>query len=233
MSLTKRIAHVVDQVFNEEDALRAFRLLEAKDGISFRRYFRQGPYSECEVSIHRSKWWTAKGGEVFGELYCFIPEVQLAVYGVQQSWLAPAQGTDLFYVQFRTSGCGEPFEQSVAGSDDLAGFERGLRRWLRSVALPWLQQFESRQGVLEHVERKEDSYLLALLHAYFGELTKAKQSTARFLAGLPRSIEGQLVALGERGLVSAEDKGYLLKASIQSSEEYGRRVQTWLEKQEA
>lgn len=233
MSLTKRVVHVIDQIFEEKDGLRSFRLVETTDGVFFRRYFRQGPYAEGEISIQRSKWWTAKGGEVFGELYCFIPEVQLAVHGVQQSWLAPDPESPLFYFQFRTSGCGEPFEQSVTSNDDLSGFEQGLRRWLGSAALPWLRQFESRRGVLEYVGKQENAFLLALLQAHFGKPSQAKQNTARFIEGLPRNIEGEFDTLRARGLLSEEDHRYLLKASIQSNEEYGRRVQAWLEKREA
>lgn len=233
MSLTKQIVHAIDKVFQEEDGLRGFQLLDAKDGISFRRYLKRGTYSDWEVSIHRSKWWTARGGEVFGELYCFVPEAQFAVFGVQQSWLTPAQGVRLFHFQFRTSGDGSQFEQSVGSAADLPAFEQGLRHWLSAAALPWLQQFERRQGMLDYLEGKEDSYHLALLQAYFGEWSQAKQSTAKFIAVLPREIEERLRTLRERGLLSEDDARYLLKASIQSNEEYAQRVQKWSQKQGA
>jgi hypothetical protein len=228
MNLAKLVGDAVDRVFAEEPGLHGFTRHDAKEGESFRRYYRATSYSEREIQVYRDKYWTKGGGKAYVELFCLIPEVQRVLGGVEQSWLKPDYSKPIICFQFRTSpNATEPMWE-IRTPEDVAVFETNLGRWLTSEGLPWLNRLDTREGLLDYLARAGDHIYLARLRAHWGQRETAMQHVAAYLKTLPRQIERQLQSLTDAGLLSKDDQTFLLKASIQVDEEYRRRVQAWL-----
>jgi hypothetical protein len=229
VNLAKLVGDAVDRVFREAPELSPFARRDARDGASLRRYYHATAYAEREVDVYRDKYWTKNGGRIFAELYCLIPEAQRVLGGVEQSWLSPDYAKPLIYFQYRTSLDANDARWEVNTPADVASFEAGLHAWLTSKGLAWLDALNSRDGLLDYLARNQSHVDLARLSAHWGSAGEARNHVVRYLNTLPRQNERALKLLTEAKLLSREDEAYLIKASLQSNEEYARRVRAWLE----
>jgi len=245
MALANDVTAAIDRVFTQERRLQCFVRHGAADGVSFRAYVRATGTTQCQVLVYRDKWWSRTGGTIYGELYCLVDAVQFALTGAGQSLADPDFGRPLHAFQYRTSPVGmasvgmaaaasegtvdrvfDPVWE-VRSPDDVAAFEDGLGGWLRVAGSDWFEQFERPDGVRRFLAARGDHVTLALLAATAGDPDAARACVTDWLAGLPRDIERRLDALLAAGAITPDDDAFLRRASIQSRDEYARRVLVW------
>ena len=184
-----------------------------------RRYYHATEFAQREIVFYRDKWWTASGGTLYAELFCLVPEFQQAVHGMAQSF---------GHFQYVLSEPNPERSWELHSPEDVAVFEAEIRDWLSSIALPWLDQFESRDGVVRFLRAKRQFVTLAEYLASVDDEIGGSQAIAAWIEGLPRRIENSLKRLASKGLISLHDEAYLARASIQSEDDYQQQVSRWL-----
>ncbi|KQZ34242.1 hypothetical protein [Duganella sp. Root1480D1] len=221
------LGKALDRVFLEAPLVATFEKQKGS-GHHLRRYFHAGENTQREIVFYRDKWWTANGGTLYAELCCLVPEVQHAVHGMAQSLLSPDYNIPSNHFQYVLMELEPKRSWELHSPEDVAVFEREIGDWLRTIALPWLNQFESRDGVIRFLQSKRQFVTLATYLASLGDGNGASQAVATWLEGLPRRIENSLGRLAGKGLISPDDAAYLTKASIQIEEDYKQQVFEWL-----
>jgi hypothetical protein len=228
VSLSKSIGASLDRMFRSNPELDGFSKLKAS-GQDLRRFFQATPFAEREILFYLDKWWEKDtGGQVYVELFCLVPAVQLALTGLAQSLEMPDYNVPFTHFQYAT---GEPSQKrswEIHSAADVADFEIQMKSWLSSVALPWLARFSSLQGTMTHMRDQRQFHMLAMLLASQGDRAGAQDAAVAWLRSLPRQIEKKLQKLAAVGLLSAQDETVLLNASIQSEELYRERLNGWL-----
>lgn len=165
---------------------------------------------------------------MYAELNCLVPEVQQASHGVAQSLRNPDYSIPFSHFQYALSEQNPKRSWELYSPEDVAAFEQEIRVWLPSIALPWLDQFESRDGVLHFLRTRRQFVTLAEYLASLGDAIGASAAISAWIEGLPRRIENSLSRLASKGVISAADEKFLSKASIQSEDDYRLQVQEWL-----
>lgn len=226
-NISTELGRALDRLFLQEHRPASFSKLKAT-GTHLRRFFRETENTQREIAFYRDKWWTASGGTLYAELYCLVPELQLAVHGEAQSLLTPDYRIPFSHFQYVLSEPQSKRSWALSSIEDVIAFEQEMKEWLPSVALPWLEQFDSRAGVIQHLQSRRQLVTLAEYLAYLGDRHAAWQTVRAWVEGLPRQTGRTLHKLAGKGLISQADQAYLEKASIQSEEDYRRQVAGWL-----
>jgi hypothetical protein len=247
MALAIDVTAAIDRVFAEERRLQGFSRCRVADGVSFRAYVRTTGTTQCQVLVYRDKWWSRTGGTIYGDLACLVDAVQFALTGVGQSLADPDFSRPLHAFQYRTSRVGmasagmaadasasegtggQTFDPvwEVRSPAEATAFGDGLRGWLQGAGMDWFEQFDRPDGVTRFLAARGDQVTLARLAAAAGDPHVARAHVSEWLAGLPRDIERSLDALLAAGAITGEDDAFLRRASIQSRDEYERRVRGW------
>lgn len=225
-SLARAVAAAVDDAFSHAQ-LQAFSRLRQSDGTSIRRYYRETPAAECEVSVYRDKWWDASGGHVYAELYCLVGEYQRLLGGSPQSWREPDYAKPLLHFQYSTGDGAERPGWKVASSDDAAALGAALQAFLLARGIRWLDRFESREGVTGYLEEQRAYAPLAEWHARLGESRRALRAFGDFMAAHPRDIETPLRRMLAAGVIDETESRRLLRSSLQHADDYGEAVAQW------
>ena len=228
MSLNKAIAKALDNIFHDDPTLSSFTRLGAK-GPDLRRYFKETDHFQCEIVFYRDKWWSKDGGTLSIELYCLVPAVQSALSGKSQSLANPDYSVPFHHFQYGLIESNPECSWQLHSIDDVTELETQMSEWLRTRALPWLEQFSSIPSVVDFMERKGRTLDLALLHSAFGAQAKAKAYVSAWITTLPRKIEKPLEKLFREGLLSAADQAALARASLQKEDHYRELVNNWLD----
>jgi len=218
MSLNSLLGKSLDRLFIDGPPVVRF-VKQRASGDNLRRYHHATEFAQREIVFYRDKRWTANGGTLYAELFCLVPEVQHAVHGMAQS---------LGHFQYVLSEPNPKRSWELHSPEDVAVFAEEIREWLSSIALPWLDQFESRDGVIRFLRAKRQFVTLAEYLASMDDEIGASQAISTWLEGLPRRIENSLKRLASKGLISPYDEAYLARASIQSEEDYQQQVSKWL-----
>ncbi|WP_455204014.1 hypothetical protein [Kaarinaea lacus] len=228
MALSQILTTALDELFKTEQRLADFVRIKP------RKYRSTTAYAELEIDIALDKYWhKSKGGKVIVDLYAFVPEIQEKIHALHQDWDEPDYSKPLYYFQYR--GNASEFDPSwtVHSEQDINEFVEQVSRWLNSDGLPWFDNFNSFNTVVSFLQKENRPYALAELYAAYSDRTQALQFLFKYLSALPRDIESQLQKLCDKNLLSENDKAYLLKASIQTEQEYDKRINTWfLEKED-
>ncbi len=227
MSINTVLGKALDRLFLEVPEASPFAKQKGS-GDQLRRYFHATANAEREILFYRDKWWTADGGTLYAELNCLVPEVQQASHGVAQSLRNPDYSIPFSHFQFALSEQNPKRSWELYSPEDVAAFEQDIRVWLPSIALPWLDQFESRDGVLHFLRTRRQFVTLAEYLASLGDSLGAAAAISAWIEGLPRRIENSLSRLASKRVISAADEKFLSKASIQSEDDYRQQVQEWL-----
>jgi hypothetical protein len=228
MTLSTSIGTALDRVFASIPELAPFAKLKAS-GQDLRRFFHDTGQTQREVLFYRDKWWSKEdGGDLYLELSCLVPAVQAALHGAPQSLAAPDYSVPFSHFQYGTTEADPQRVWSLRSPADVTAFEEKMRTWLPSVALPWLAQFESTEGVVRFMREKKQFHRLAIVLASLGDAAGARDSMMHWLEQRPRQIERHLQRLAAAGLLSAQDEAFLLRVSIQSEEQYRQRLAGWI-----
>jgi hypothetical protein len=228
MILNERLTTAIDLVFAETGILSGFSKRETQDGISLRRYVMVTSYAERGVTVYRDKWWTKNGGQVFVDLLCFVPEVQRALSGVDERWQESDYNHPVFSFQYRIMEATPRLQWQIDSPESIAAFTQELADFLANTGTEWFGRLDSRDGVLDYFAKKEDAFSLALMCKHLGSAESAREHVCNYLKKLPRHIQHQIDRLSEAGVLSQEDKTYILAASLQRNDEYQRRVENWI-----
>jgi hypothetical protein len=155
--------------------------------------------------------------------------VTLRPDGVEQSLAAPDYAKPFGHFQFGLlEPAGAPTWQ-IGAPSEVSEFEGTLREWLTRVAVPWFDALDSLEGVERYCRERGNFLLLAKLRAHIGRADDAKRELTAFLRGLPRQIDKALEGTVRLGLLTDKEYAYLLKASMQSHDDYQRRLDKWME----
>jgi hypothetical protein len=227
MTLNKAAGTALDRIKQELSGLKSFTRLKVS-GQELRRFFHQTEWQQREICFYRDKWWSEEGGILHAELFCLVSEVQLALAGSPQSLANPDYAIPFEYFQYGISTGDVERSWSICSLGDLAEFEARMHTWLNGIALPWFEQFESMEGVMRFLERQEHWLRLALLLSALGDRVTARRYMATWLSTLPRRIESQLDELANAGLLCAEERKELGRASLQEVGSYRAVVERWL-----
>lgn len=232
MSLTKAVMRAIESAFSDP-RLGEFSRLDAKDGHSFHRYYCRSETAEREVSVYRDKRWTKSGGKVYVELFCLPAELQIAIGGVNQSWLNLDYGRPAVHFQYRSSRGAQSTERTVESNDDAEKLAVWMVDFLVATGLPWFRSFDSNEGVTDYLEHEAFQILLARWHAHLGNREAALDAFQSYLLEYPRDIERELSEMESVGLIDAAQRASILKASIQEQAVYEREVRRWCESRRA
>lgn len=227
MPLIKTLGSALDKVIAGNPACAGYVALKAS-GPEVRRYFRENAFSQCQILFYRDKHWTKDGGSLYGELFCLIPTVQLALCGKSQSLATPDYSVPFHHFQFGLLEDNPERCWQIYGEKDVPDFEAAITAWLAQTALPWLGQFDALPGVLAFMTRHERLVDLALLHAALGEPAKAAKPIRDWINLLPRQIDKPLAKLLEASLISQSDHRVLSRASLQREDHYRDFVDAWV-----
>jgi hypothetical protein len=227
MSFNNFVGKSLDRLFLEVPECAQFTK-QKRTGPDLRRFYHATENAQREIVFYRDKLWTATGGVLYAELYCLVPELQYALHGREQSLLAPDFNIPFSHFQFVPSEQNPKRSWELHSLDDVATFEQEMKDWLPSIALPWLGQFESRDGVTRHLQSRGQFVMLAEYLAYKGDEQGASLAVAAWVESLPRRTELTLRKLAGKGLIAAADEAFLAKASIQSEEDYRLQTADWL-----
>ncbi|MGW8392346.1 hypothetical protein [Pseudoduganella sp. HUAS MS19] len=227
MSLNTLVGKSLDRIFRETAGASSFSKQRAS-GPDLRRFFHETGHAQREILYYRDKRWSASGGTLYAEICCLVPTLQQAVHGVMQSLQAPDYSIPSSHFQYALSEHEPRRAWPIHSPEDVAAFEREMADWLPSVALPWLAQFETSDGVIQFMRTKGNLVMLAIFLASLGDSEGAMQAVAAWLENLPRQIENKLRRLVRSGLIAPADESYLALASIQSEEDYRLRIAEWL-----
>jgi hypothetical protein len=148
MSLNKVIGIALDRIKQELSDLEPFNRLKV-GGLELRRFFRETAWWQREICFYRDKWWNKLGGIVHAELFCLLPEVQMALVGQPQSLANLDYGVAFEHFQYGISFGEVERSWSIGSLEDVTEFETDVRGWLTSTALPWFEQFSSMEGVTQ------------------------------------------------------------------------------------
>lgn len=221
------LGRVLDRLFSEVPQAAPFAKRKGSSD-DLRRFFHATVNAEREIVFYRDKWWTASGGTLYAELYCLVPEVQHAVHGKAQSLQSPDYNVPFSHFQYALSEQNPQRGWEIHSPEDVAAFEEEMRACLPSIAMPWLDQFETPDGVVQFLRTREQFVTLAEYLASQGDANGASGAIAAWLERLPRRTENVLQRLASKGLISPADQCYLNKASIQSEGDYRQQVSEWL-----
>lgn len=196
-------------------------------GPELRSYFRENSAAQCQILFYRDKWWNPDGGTLYGELFCLVPRVQIALCGQHQSLAAPDYAVPFHHFQFGLQG-GDP-ERSwpIHSTADLACCEPAITHWLGSKAVPWFQQLATEAGVLEYLLENKRFFDLALLSLASGRRDEARNHLYSWMALLPRQIDRPLAQLFAVGLLTAAEHTLLVRASMQRDDHYQSMINAW------
>jgi tetratricopeptide (TPR) repeat protein len=226
MTLAKAIAIALDRLKQELSELEAFSRLKV-NGQELRRFYHASKALQREICFYRDKWWNKDGGVIHGELFCLVPEVQLALAACSQSLADPDYTKPFEHFQYSLSNSDVERSWQIRSLEDVKAFERSIKTWIISIALPWFEQFESQEGVLGYLERSQQWLRLARLHNHLGERAEALMRLVAWLETLPRNIEAQLDQLRDEGLLSDSERKMLTRASLQEETGYRQAVDAW------
>lgn len=226
MSLSKPLGTVLDRAISANPAFAAFLKLKA-GGSDLRSYFRDTSASQCQVLFHRDKWWTKDGGTLYGELFCLVPKVQLALCGKSQSLASPDYSIPFHHFQFGLLEGDPERGWQIRSAQDVHQFEAVVDSWLSSKAAPWFKQFETDEGVIDFLKQNKRFVDLALLCLVQGNPADARDHLISWITQLPRQIERPLAKLLDAGLITRAEHAMLSRASQQREDRYREIVSTW------
>jgi tetratricopeptide (TPR) repeat protein len=226
MTLAKAIAIALDRIKQELSGLEEFSRLKV-NGPELRRFFHASEQLQREICFYRDKWWSKDGGMIHGELFCLVPDVQLALAGCSQSLADPDYSKPFEHFQYSLSHADVERSWGIRSVEDVRAFEQQITSWLNDIALPWFGQFESQQGVSGYLSRLQQWLKLARLHNAQGQHSEAFKHLAAWFETLPRNIETQLEQLHHEGLISDSDCKSLNRASLQEAPRYRQAVEVW------
>lgn len=226
MTLAKAIAIALDRLMQELAGIEGFSRLKV-NGHELRRFFHATEAMQREICFYRDKWWNKDGGVIHGELFCLLPEVQMALAGCTQSLSVPDYTKPFEHFQYGLSGGDIERSWEIRSMEDVERFEQRVTAWLNTVALPWFEQFESRQGVFAYLQKSQQWLRLSRLQSRLGSRSAALTNLALWLETLPRGIENQLDQLQEDGLLNDSELRLLKRASLQTEETYRQAVDDW------
>lgn len=196
-------------------------------GSDLRSYFRESSASQCHVLFYRDKWWTKEGGSLYGELFCLVPRVQLALSGKNQSLAKPDYSVPFHHFQFGLLESDSERGWQIRSAQDVHQFETVVDSWLSSTAAPWFKQFDTDDGVIDFMKRNKRFVDLALLLLAEGKPADAKGHLVSWISQLPRQIERPLGELLNAGLITQAEHAMLSRASQQREDHYREMVSTW------
>lgn len=226
MSLSKLLGTVLDRATSANPAFTSFLKLKA-DGSDLRSYFHESSTSQCHVLFYRDKWWTRDGGTLYGELFCLVPRVQLALCGKNQSLAKPDYSVPFHHFQFSLLESDSERAWQIRSAQDVHEFETVVDLWLSSTAAPWFKQFDTDDGVIDFMRRNKRFVDLALLLLAEGKPADAKDHLVSWISQLPRQIERPLAQLLNTGLITQAEHDMLSRASQQREDHYREMVSTW------
>ncbi|WP_156397936.1 MULTISPECIES: hypothetical protein [unclassified Duganella] len=227
MSINTQLGKALDRLFLSVPQTTVFGKQKG-GGHDLRRFFHATEHTQRQIVFYRDKWWTVNGGTLYAELCCLVPDVQAAVYGVPQSLLDPDCNVPSSHFQYVLTEREAKRSWELRSPENVAAFEHEMKNWLPSIALPWLSQFESRDGVIRFLQSKLQFITLAIYLSSLGDSGGASQAISAWLEGLPRRAEGSLERLAGKGLISSADVAYLSNASIQGEEDYKLQAAEWV-----
>lgn len=227
MSLNQTLGSILDRVIASNPVFVGFIKLKSS-GSELRSYFRESDSSQCQILIYRDKWWTKEGGTLYGELFCLVPTVQLALCGTSQSLAKPDYSVPFHHFQFGLLEHNPERSWQIHSEKNVFDFEATVEVWLTSKAIPWLTQFDSIQGVIGFMERNRRFVDLALLHATLGDAAKSIAYVQAWVSQLPRQIDKPLAKLLDAGLLSQTEHIMLSRASLQREDHYRETVKAWI-----
>ncbi len=226
MTLSKAVAIALDRIKQELAGLEAFSRLKV-NGQELRRFFHASEQLQREICFYRDKWWSKDGGVIHGELFCLLPEVQLALAGTPQSLADPDYAKPLEHFQYSLSHGDVERSWQIRSLQDVKSFEQRIETWLTTTALPWFEQFDSLQGALGYLQRQQQWLRLARLHNQLGDRAEALKHLAAWFETLPRNIDMQLEVLADDGLLSETEQHSLSRASLQEEIRYREAIDAW------
>lgn len=227
MSLNKALGSILDRVIASNPVGGAFIKLKASDP-DLRSYFRETDSSQCQIIFYRDKWWTKEGGSLYGELFCLVPTVQLALCGRDQSLAKPDYSVPFHHFQFGLPEHNPERSWQIHSEKDVSDFEAAVELWLTAIAFPWLSQFNSIEGVVRFMEQHRRFVDLALLHAALGNPAKSIGYVQAWFSQLPRQIDKPLAKLLDASLLSQGEHTILSRASLQREDHYREIVEAWI-----
>lgn len=227
MSLNRTLGSILDAVVASYAVFEGFSKLNTS-GNDLRNYFRESDSSQCQILIYRDKWWAKEGGTLYGELFCLVPAVQLALCGKSQSLAKPDYSVPFHHFQFGLLEQNPECCWKIVSEKDVSDFKAAIELWLTATALPWFTQFDSVQGCIEFMERNRRFVDLALLHAALGDPIKSRACVKAWIGHLPRQIAKPLAELFAAGLLSEGEYAMLGRASLQREDHYHEAVAAWI-----
>jgi len=227
MSLNKALGSILDRAIASDPVGGGFIKLKTS-GPDLRSCFRETDSSQCQILFYRDKWWTKEGGTLYGELFCLVPTVQLALCGRGQSLAKPDYSVPFHHFQFGLLEHNPERSWQIHSEKDVSDFEATVELWLTATAFPWLTQFDSIQGVVGFMERHRRFVDLALLHAALGNPAKSIAYVQAWVSQLPRQIDKPLAKLLHASLLSQSEHTILGRASLQREDHYREIVEAWI-----
>lgn len=224
MTLNTRIGRALDDALAATPGFEGFERLKAR-GPELRLWFRQTPDLQCEILFHRDKWWTREGGRLYADIRCLPSTLQLAVAGRPQSLANPDYALRIASFQYGTEPDEVQRDWAVDPGTDMEAFAAAIGMWLANVAAPWIAEWDGEERVIARLSRRPDWPDLSLLLAHLGRTQAAQQAWRDWLATLPRRIEPHLPRMRELGLLDPKDEPELLRAAMQSEDDYRDWVQ--------
>ena len=226
MTLAKAIAIALDRIKQELSELEGFSRLKV-NGQELRRFYHASDLQQREICFYRDKWWSKEGGVIHGELFCLVPEIQMALTGCPQSLAEPDYTKPFEHFQYGLSSDEVERSWQIRSLEDVAGFEQRIETWLISTALPWFEQFASQEGVLGYLKQSRQWLRLARLQGHLGQQIEALANLAAWLETLPRNIEAQLDQLRDEGLLNDGERKLLYRAALQTEERFSQAIDDW------
>ncbi len=224
MSLSKKLGSALDQIFRDTPALSPF----AKIKSQMRLFHHETAATQQQISFYRDKWWSKEhGGQLYVDLYCLVPAVQIALTGKAQSLATPDYDTPFTHFQYRLLEAEAHGGWRIRDANDVEAFPARASQWLTDTAVPWLARFEDIDNVIACMQRHRPSSLV-LFHAARGDMPEATAAMLAWLDGLPRSIERELHKMVQASVLTESDQTELLRASLQEVTVYRERLDRWL-----
>ncbi len=227
MPLNKKLGAALDQIFRDTPVLSPFAKIKSRMGQDLRLFHHETGTAQQQISFYRDKWWSKEhGGQLYVDLLCLVPAVQMALTGKSQSLATPDFDTPFTHFQYRVLEADAHGGWTIRNADDIEAFSAGVSHWLADTALPWLTRFEHIDNVIDCMQQHMPVNL-ALFHAARGDMPEAAVAMLGWLDGLPRQIERQLQKMAQAHLLTASDQAELLQASLQDATAYRERLNQW------
>lgn len=227
MTLNKLLGTVLDRTTSAHAAFAGFAKLKAS-GSELRNYFHDTGGAQCQVLFYRDKWWTKDGGTLYGELFCLVPKVQLALSGQNQSLAEPDYSVPFHHFQYGLQENDIEGGWPIRSVQDVHQFEAVVASWLSSQAAPWFKQFETDEGIIDFMQRNRRFVNLALFCQAQGHPAEARSHLISWLSRLPRQIERPLATLLDAGLITEAEHAMLCRASQQRDDHYRESISAWI-----